>query len=128
MKCITMISLLMLFCGKISAQTDNGITSVEQMKNTTLMITELQNKVYQIELLKQKIAKNVWTNPQEKELTIIELDEAFNDVKIFIYKSLEQPCIEQNRLMEISNTIRPIDSKMAVKYAMMCEELQPKQK
>lgn len=128
MKYITMLSLLTLLYGKLSAQSENRTITLEQRNNTTVLISELQNKVHQIETLRQKIAKNEWSNSQEKEIIIVQLDDAFNDVKMFIYNSLEQFCIEENRLMEISNAVRPIDSKMAVKYAMMSEELQVKQK
>lgn len=125
---ITMLTLVVLLCGKANAQGENLNSSAEQKNTTTLLLVELQNKVQELQKLKEKLSANTWSTPQEKEMTIIQIDDAFNDIKVFVYNSLEESCRLENRLMEISNTVRSIDPKMAVKYALMSEELQSNHK
>lgn len=128
MRRITMLTLLVFFCRTASAQLQNKSISIEETKQTSLLLTELQNKVNQIANLRQKLANNVWNDAQEKESTIIQLDDAFTSLKVFVYNSLEQRCTDENRLMEISNVVRSVDPNMAVKYAMLSEELKNTQK
>lgn len=123
-----MLTLLVFFCRTASAQLQNKSISIEETKQTSLLLTELQNKVNQIANLRQKLANNVWNDAQEKESTIIQLDDAFTSLKVFVYNSLEQRCTDENRLMEISNIVRSVDPNMAVKYAMLSEELKNTQK
>lgn len=122
MKSKVIMLMFLLCCSNIYAQETNSPS--EDSKMTTVLLTELDRKVHEIKKLEDKVTLNAWATPQDKENAIIQLDNAKKDVRIFIYNSLESRCRKENRLLEISNSVKLIDEKLADKYFQLSIESQ----
>lgn len=122
MKSKAIIFLFLLCSSNFYAQKTNSLS--DDSKMTTVLLAELDRKVHEIKKLEDKILVNDWTTPQEKENAVVQLDNAKEDVRIFIYGSLEARCRKESRLLEIANSINLIDEKMADKYQQLSIESQ----
>ncbi len=123
--CLTV--LLFLSCGNsVFAQSEIKASSqvVFNSQETNLLLEKLDRKIEIVQKLDQKVKADVWINPQEKENTIVKLDQAKDELRVFISKSLEQRCKQENRLPEIAEKVKAIDPKFAEKYTIQSAKIQ----
>lgn len=122
MKSNVIILLLIMFSVNLHAQETSSGTDISN--TTTILLSELDRKIVDLKKMEDKISMNTWLDEQEKENAIIRLDNAKKDLRVFIHTSLEERCIKENRLLELSQKVNLMDEKLANKYLQLSNEIQ----
>ncbi len=123
LKSLIMILALVFVNFSLKAQNVDSSISKETIETTTVLLKELERKVsltksIELELTKENIS------PTQKEDLLTKLYNSKKDIIVYVSHSLEERCTNENRLLEISKIVKPLDSKMSEKFEILHEENQ----
>ncbi len=119
MKKLFKIIILILISQNVNAQ--NYTETAISRNETTLLLDQLKVKVSEIKSVEEKLA-NTSLNSNEIEQLKNQISNLQKDMIIFLYHSIQERCTVENRLLEISKIVQPIDSKLAEKFSVLDQE------
>jgi hypothetical protein len=112
------IIILLMISQNVKAQISEGIKTNDQ---TTILLSELQLKVTEIKTIQLQL-ENTNLNSNEIEQFKNQLSNLQKDMIVFLYHSLQERCTTENRLLELSSIVQPIDSRLAEKFVVLNAE------
>ncbi len=119
MKKLFKIIILILISQNVNAQ--NYTETAISRNETTLLLDQLKVKVSEIKSVEEKLAITS-LNSNEIEQLKNQISNLQKDMIIFLYHSIQERCTVENRLLEISKIVQPIDSKLAEKFSVLDQE------
>ena len=110
---------MILISQNVNAQ--NYTETAISRNETTLLLDQLKVKVSEIKSVEEKLAITS-LNSNEIEQLKNQISNLQKDMIIFLYHSIQERCTVENRLLEISKIVQPIDSKLAEKFSVLDQE------